>query len=93
MSRRLVLGVVGLMGLVLLAGCIKAKTVVTVEKDGSGTVEETVYMKGMDLPFPGMEKPSPDEEFAKTREQAALPRTRSRKKGPSTSSSWCPTTS
>lgn len=71
MSRRLVLGVVGLMGLVLLAGCIKAKTVVTVEKDGSGTVEETVYMKGMDLPFPGMEKPSPDEEFAKTREQAA----------------------
>lgn len=70
MSRKLTLSVVGLVGLVLLAGCIKAKTVVTVEKDGSGTVEQTMHTKALDLGFPGMEKPTPEEELAAAREQA-----------------------
>ena len=68
MSRKLTLSVVGLVGLVLLAGCIKAKTVVTVEKDGSGIVEQTMHTKALDLPFPGVEKPSPEEDLAKARE-------------------------
>lgn len=67
MSRKLV---VALASLLLLAGCIKSKTVVTVEKDGSGTVEQTVHTKALDLPFPGVEKLSPEEELAKAREQA-----------------------
>jgi hypothetical protein len=71
MLRNLVLAAVTLTGLVLLAGCIKSKTVVTVQKDGSGTVEETVYFKELGFPMAGAKSPSPAEQLPLARAQAA----------------------
>jgi hypothetical protein len=71
MMRNVVPSLVGLAGLVLLAGCIESKTVVTVGKDGSGTVEQTVYFKGMPLPMAGQKTPSSQEMLDAMRAQAA----------------------
>ncbi|MCY3020281.1 MAG: hypothetical protein NTW87_14785 [Planctomycetota bacterium] len=53
----------------LLAGCIQSKTVVTVEKDGSGTIEQTAYWAKMQMEgMPGGLKAGGnlDEQCAKT---------------------------
>jgi hypothetical protein len=44
MIRQLSFQLAVLVPLVLLAGCIETETIVTVEADGSGTVEQTVYL-------------------------------------------------
>ena len=39
----------------VVSGCLKSKTVVTVEKDGSGTVEQTLYYPEVDLAAGGFQ--------------------------------------
>jgi hypothetical protein len=39
----------------IMSGCLESNTVVTVEKDGSGTVEQTVYYPEMDLAAAGFQ--------------------------------------
>jgi len=68
---RNVLSVMSLTALVVLAGCIKSKTVVTVEKDGSGTVKQIVYSKELAPSMAGLESPSADEQLAAARAKAA----------------------
>ena len=71
MTRKVTFGLVSLAGLMLLSGCIKSKTIVTVEKDGSGTVEQTVYSKIPDFPMGDQQTPDPQEQIAEARATAA----------------------
>lgn len=67
MNRNLAWGLVGLAVLLATtAGCLESKMVVNVQKDGSGTVEHTMYMKDMGMmgmSMEGAKQPSPEEQL------------------------------
>ena len=52
--KQVVLSLLVLAAALTAGGCIELKTIVTVEKDGSGTVEQTVYYTEMDAGAFGM---------------------------------------
>jgi hypothetical protein len=55
MSRnKMILSLIVGVGLIM-SGCLESNTVVTVEKDGSGTVEQTLYYPQMDLAGAGLQ--------------------------------------
>ena len=82
--KKMILSLIVLAAPLILSGCLELETVVVVEKDGSGTVEQTVYypevdLGGMSFGVEGEEaasfgfedtEPTAEEKLAATRAQA-----------------------
>lgn len=75
MNHKLPLGFAGLAGLLFSAvGCMDSRTVLLLEKDGSGVIEQTLYTKQADMPMGGPAKPAkltPEQEMQVVQQQSA----------------------
>ena len=72
MNRTIALRAATLAALLLvLAGCLESKTLLTVQKDGSGTIEQTTYFKEVALGMPNEPKQTPEEKFNMIQKQSA----------------------